>query len=613
MAVTVTDRRTKLVEADSISTETWNTGAVTSTAFAEAIGCVADGIGESEGPIYTTNSAINLTNTMVYVYTSVVATQLGWATGAHGLFLGDGTNQINFHQSGNNREVFKHSIGPVGFQCFLLDGSQASAKNTAGETTVIAGSWANFIANIGSITQIGAYFITQSKAIGGGVNCYVDIIRYGNDGLRITAGGSGTEGTFLEIVTEDRSTATLKAHGIIREYTTGMYGCQGALTFGDSGNATNCYFEDDGIVLVYEQRDVGDNKYYFNVEGNSGATNSFVLSDSTISTAGPYVTCNFAAGNVNTLTLNSVVFSNLGNSITFSNSADATGHTVDLCTFSGCGQIDPGDVTFTNNLISGSTASATGALLLDADGASNISGISFVSGGTGHAIYIPNGATGDYTLTNFTYSGYGASATGNAVIYNNSGGEVTIYVSGGESPSYLNGVDASTSIVNSKTLTLTGLMVGSEARIYDANNTELSGIESVTSGVTYATISNGGASYTVDDILTISGGTYSTQAQLKVESVDAGVITEISIETIGDYTVNPSNPVSVTGGTGTGAKFDLTMRGTHAYNYNAAAPFVVRVVVFHIDYKAEEIKNIILSDQDQSLYFQQRFDRTYQA
>jgi hypothetical protein len=79
---------------------------------------------------------------------------------------------------------------------------------------------------------------TLSKGLGGGTNVAVDIIRIGNGGIVITGGTTSTRGKFVEIVVEDRSTANLKAHGIIREYSTNLYGVQGPLTFGAStGNS----------------------------------------------------------------------------------------------------------------------------------------------------------------------------------------------------------------------------------------------------------------------------------------------------------------------------------------------------------------------------------------
>lgn len=77
--------------------------------------------------------------------------------------------------------------------------------------------------------------------------------------------------------------------------------------------------------------------------------------------------------------------------------------------------------------------------------------------------------------------------------------------------------------------------------------------------VTAAAIQSGGTGYTVNDILTVTGGTSSFPCTLKVTAVSGGVITGIRVHTSGAYTANPSNPVAVTGGTGANATFNLTL------------------------------------------------------
>jgi hypothetical protein len=69
-----------------------------------------------------------------------------------------------------------------------------------------------------------------------------------------------------------------------------------------------------------------------------------------------------------------------------------------------------------------------------------------------------------------------------------------------------------------------------------------------------AFIDTQGSGYTNGDVLTVAGGTAGTTAQLTV-TVSGGLITRIVVSRAGSYTVLPANPVSVTGGTGTGAKF----------------------------------------------------------
>jgi hypothetical protein len=102
---------------------------------------------------------------------------------------------------------------------------------------------------------------------------------------------------------------------------------------------------------------------------------------------------------------------------------------------------------------------------------------SFIGGG-GHAIRITTAGT--YSFVGNTFSGFGATGTTGAAIYNDSGGLVTINISGGgDTPTYRNGTSASTVINNSVTLTLTDLIPDSEVRIYlTGTTTELGGTES---------------------------------------------------------------------------------------------------------------------------------------
>jgi hypothetical protein len=79
----------------------------------------------------------------------------------------------------------------------------------------------------------------------------------------------------------------------------------------------------------------------------------------------------------------------------------------------------------------------------------------------------------------------------------------------------------------------------------------------VTGGVTVA---GGGTGYTLNDVLTLVGGTSTVSAQLIASSVSAGVITGVTVSVAGNYSVLPSNPVSVTGGTGSGATFTVLWR-----------------------------------------------------
>ena len=84
-------------------------------------------------------------------------------------------------------------------------------------------------------------------------------------------------------------------------------------------------------------------------------------------------------------------------------------------------------------------------------------------------------------------------------------------------------------------------------------------------GVSATSITSGGTGYTVGDIITGFGGTYSTACQLKVTTVISGVITGVSIYNVGTYTAAPSGATSFSGGTGKGASITLTFSLNNDY------------------------------------------------
>jgi hypothetical protein len=77
-----------------------------------------------------------------------------------------------------------------------------------------------------------------------------------------------------------------------------------------------------------------------------------------------------------------------------------------------------------------------------------------------------------------------------------------------------------------------------------------------------ATVTAGGTGYTLNDTLTLSGGT-GTAAQVTVTGVSGGAVTSVSpVRTArGAYTVLPANPIATTGGTGTGCTLNAAGTG----------------------------------------------------
>lgn len=486
MAVVIVDRRTIIDNAETTTGWTNAGFGVQSDDRAEGNNAVAEQLNISDGSVYFTRGAsVDLSNTLVYVYSFNNALQDLWDSSPPpvGLLIGDGTDRIAFNMAGANKKVFSHSEGPTNWQSLVLDGSKASELNTAGLTFVESGSFANL--NLSAITQFGCYFETLSKALGGGYNVSVDIMRFGNDGIYVLGGSSSDPGICRNIASADRSLAANAAYGLFREYTNIAFGCQGPLTFGGDASQSTSYFDDSGVVIAFENRDISNDKYYFDVAALNTTTNYFKLSDSTITTAGPYVNSRCNSTFIDYLEFDAVSFVGLGGSITFpsdTNPGAGRTHIVNGCKFSQCREIFPKTASFTNNSISGYGFTAVGvttaAVIIDSETTpNNWSDVDFTSSGSGHAIGITE--PGTYTFTNFTYNGYASSdgTTGNEVVYNNSGGAVTINISGGNTPTVRNGTSATTSVVAAVTVNVNGLPVvglndnATEIRVLGAGTT----------------------------------------------------------------------------------------------------------------------------------------------
>ena len=69
----------------------------------------------------------------------------------------------------------------------------------------------------------------------------------------------------------------------------------------------------------------------------------------------------------------------------------------------------------------------------------------------------------------------------------------------------------------------------------------------------------GGTGYSANDVLTLVGGTVRTSAvTLKVTTISANVITGVTVLNYGSYSALPTNPITVTGGTGANATVNAT-------------------------------------------------------
>ena len=213
------------------------------------------------------------------------------------------------------------------------------------------------------------------------------------------------------------------------------------------------------------------------IEINATASSTVRLTNSQIGASVPYgfdVTA--ASGSAIDLTGNSYVFA------TASLDADATYNRQLFVGGEGVND-NSAEVRGSTFIVNDQLPANSGMIDLDSSTDIETSTFELLSGTTsGHAVKIAS--TGMYTFTDLTFTGFGADGTNSAAVFNDSGSAVTINVFGGNAPTVRNGTGASTTVNVLTTLTLTGLQVNSEVRVYDAGTTtELAGVEN--SGTTF--------------------------------------------------------------------------------------------------------------------------------
>ncbi len=449
MAITVTDNRVAagLVDrADSVTGWSSPVGGNSPTLYTtdpvpkELTGHIGIVTSNEEMDMLHTHASTNLSaGVLVYVWAANYGIQDTTANYGIAVILGDGTNTNAYQIGGLDKAVFRHAEGAaVNYQCLLIDtGSLPTGK-------ALRGTFGSF--DDTQITEFGADFATTLKSVGGVENCFIDQILYGDGGLTII--GTDTATVLEDLSVIDASDTSDTSYGICRNNGGGIFGVQGQLLFGDTGSGTDTMSIQDQTLAFEDFSGVGTDKFGLTWQGGSG-TQTFVIDNSTIfCPAGTGAFFTATETDVESLDATNSNFLNIDQG--FDLTTDGTnGPNWDWSNnkFVGCSQIDIGTTAFADNIIDSTTDANGGMLISSTTSLTNVSGLSFISDSTGHAILIT--ATGTYTFTTFTYTGYGASATTDASVFNNSGGLVTINVTGGDTPTVRNGSGASTNVVSS--------------------------------------------------------------------------------------------------------------------------------------------------------------------
>jgi hypothetical protein len=496
MAITLTDNRTIISDADA--TTGW-TGSNTVSLFTtdpdpvEVTGCLGMVVSNTtQNAYFTLSPSVDMSGGfIIYMWIFHRAILDTRTNGGLMIQIGDGTNRRGYHVAGADIAGFRHDTGPSLWMCLLLD-----TGNLPTQFTTFAGSAQP---NLTAINQVGIGFKTLAKAVGGATNCFWDLSRYGNPsstngaGMTVAGGSSGDPGTFLDLATADRSTASGDARGVVRELGAGLFGVQGQLIFGNSSGTSSSWFEDKNVAVAFESRGLTNDKYKITIVDNGVGTTTFRLGtkigtgsdasggDGCLIVIPTGVGGEFDAAtdaDVTDVFIYGSTFSGFTNGIKLRSGQEFIG-----CAVNASGTIDSGGATLVNSTIA--TSIDTSALLwnTNANTSGKLDGISFISTGTGHAIELGPNTPNEITFHGINFSGYATSdgSTGNESLYNNSGKAITINIaSGGAVPTVRNGTNASTTIVASVPLNVKVIdqannpIQNAQVAIYlTSNNTEL--------------------------------------------------------------------------------------------------------------------------------------------
>jgi hypothetical protein len=336
-------------------------------------------------------------------------------------------------------------------------------------------------------TYFGFGLKTIATAKGSNVGC--DAVRYGT-GAYLTAGELIAEGdasdnpcTFLGFNTQNDAIAN--RWGILTSVGGSNYELQGRFVIGqnNAGTATRCVFQDSdrNISLV----DTVHSETDFTQVIIDHASTYAELVNINLTALGTNNPGRFVVNAANpTVVVTGGTWTDMGITTLRSNTTatNLTWRRTDIITQNGA-------------TIDGSTFDGTAATHhVLSDNPSVIQDCTFLSDGTGHAVRCDT--TGTYNWIGNSDSGYTgirgtnstpASGSANAMFYNNSGGLITLNVSGGgQAPSVRNGAGATTTVNNNVSVTLSGMKDNTEVRVYDQSNppVELAGIENATVGTT---------------------------------------------------------------------------------------------------------------------------------
>ena len=555
MAITFTDNRGILDESDATGGWTATDGPTTFTTGptpVEATACLGMQASNDIQDAYTSITSYDYSNGgSLFVWVTDRAAFDTTVNGGIGVQVGDGTNRIAYHVGGSDGTGFRHDSGPVKWTCFLIDLANKPANFSA-----IAGAEANL--NEAAITQVGVYYSTIAKSVGGADNVFWDIIRFADNGvgIEVYGGTSGAHENWETATVTDRGVGNQQAHGIIRLVGSGAYSIQGNISVGDATGTAATYIDADGETFLWEDRGQSTNNYYrFNAVGNgTGVTD--INFDSCVLTCPTSGSIDVSDANVDAFDVRDSVITGFDQGILTGGASNAWSGD----TFNGCGQIETTGTnllssTFSDFTGTGDTAQLYWNTTTDPNG--NIDGSEFNMPATlTHAIQFPSAMTNQsITITDCIFNGYNATNNVNDSTFNvlATTGTLTINVVGSSGVFSYRTAGATVDVVVAPvttTLTIidieTGLAVeNARALLYSSTSTNYFAaipVTSITRSGTVATVTHTGSTVNIKsgDLVFIEGADQSDYNG--TFSADTGGATTYT------YTV-PNSGVTTTTGT----------------------------------------------------------------
>jgi hypothetical protein len=294
----------------------------------------------------------------------------------------------------------------------------------------------------------------------------VDALRYGRGTLTVS-GGDAANGYSTFDGMADANDSQNARWGLF-QYQAGSYLWKGLMSLGGGTSWGAVDFRDSNRNIVV---DITTRTYpTFNkieIRNSSSRVDWTGISISSLPPSGYYSPGDLEVVENADVNFSSCTFTDMGTFDFLTNS------TIEDCIFRRCEQVYWGQGQFDGCTFESTRASAA----IYTEDLTDIDNCTFNGADEGNnAIHM--GASGTYTFVGNTFTGYGASGSPSAAIYHDSGGHLTINVQNGDTPTVYDVGTSSSEVNNPVILTLSGIVSGSEVRLYSAGTTtELDGIE----------------------------------------------------------------------------------------------------------------------------------------